>query len=183
MPRLSKTSARSRARDTRAFTILEVMLASMVLAFAISTSITTLQVGYRSIDTARNTTIASQVLQSMVEDIRLLSWSGTGGPGGVNILNLTNVADGSLQQMDFDQTNHYQSTSIANFNATSAAMLARFQFSRTVTDVTDRTDASGTCNMKRIVVSCHWTGIDGQTHRVQYTTYYAKDGLYAYYST
>src|ERR1051325_1467320 len=104
-----------------AFTLTEVMLAACVMALAISTSITTLQVGYRSIDTARNTTIASQVLQSMIEDIRLLTWSGT----GTNITNLTSLTDQPLSAFDIDQTNHYQSKSITDFSTTAPSMLTR----------------------------------------------------------
>ncbi len=165
------------------YTIIEVLLAVIVLAFVISTSITTLHVGYRSIDTARNTTIASQVLQSMVEDIRLLSWSGTGGPAGINISNLTNVTNGTLSQLDFDQTNHYQSNSITDYSPAAAAMLTRFRFDRSVSNVSGRVDGAGVPNMKMITLTARWTGIDGQSHTLKYTTYYAKDGLYAYYST
>src|SRR5688572_19425444 len=58
-----------------AFTLVEVMMASVVMLFAIATSLTTLQYGLRSVDTARNTTIASQILQSSVELLRLQNWT------------------------------------------------------------------------------------------------------------
>src|SRR4051794_12592843 len=60
------------------FTIFEVMAAAIVMAFAIATSITTLQRGYRTIDLARSTTIAGQILQSVMEDIRLQTWAQLG---------------------------------------------------------------------------------------------------------
>jgi hypothetical protein len=154
------------------------MAAAAVMALAISTSVTTLQVGYRSIDTARNMTIASQVLQSMIEDMRLLTWSQVSNP-----TLLPNLSSRPLADFDLDTVNRYQSRSITDFSANAAAMLGRFTFSRAMTDVPDRVDGSGVCNMKMIVLTARWTGVDGQVHTVQYSTYYAKDGLYAFYST
>ena len=51
------------------------MLASIVLVLGITTSITTLQGGFQAIDTARNFTYASQVMQSELERLRLKSWA------------------------------------------------------------------------------------------------------------
>jgi len=63
------------ARADRGFTILEVMMASIVMAFAITTSITTLQRGFLALDTARNTTLAGQIMQSELERMRLKDWT------------------------------------------------------------------------------------------------------------
>ena len=63
------------ATRTHGFTILEVMIASIVLVLGITTAITTLQRGFQAIDTARNYTFASQVMQSELERLRLKSWA------------------------------------------------------------------------------------------------------------
>jgi Tfp pilus assembly protein PilV len=62
-------------RRSRAFTLVEVMVASTVLIFGIVTAITTSQRGLQALDTARNLTAASQLMQSEMERIRLLNWS------------------------------------------------------------------------------------------------------------
>lgn len=67
-------SAGRRSGRSAAFTILEVMIASIVLVLGITTSITTLQRGFQAVDTARNYTFASQVMQSELERLRLKSW-------------------------------------------------------------------------------------------------------------
>ncbi|HTJ79578.1 MAG TPA: hypothetical protein VL357_11335 [Rariglobus sp.] len=59
----------------QAFTILEVMIASVVLILGITSAILVLQRGLQSIDTARNTTRASQVMQAELENLRLKSWA------------------------------------------------------------------------------------------------------------
>lgn len=60
------------------FTLVEVMVASTVLVFGIVTAVTTSQRGLQALDTARNLTAASQIMQSEMECIRLLSWTQLG---------------------------------------------------------------------------------------------------------
>jgi len=57
------------------FTLVEVMVASTVMVFGIVTAITTSQRGLQALDTARNLSAASQLMQSEMERLRLLSWS------------------------------------------------------------------------------------------------------------
>ncbi len=60
---------------TSGFTLVEVMLAAVVLVFGITTAIVTLQRGLQSVDTARNLSHASQVMQSEFEQLRLKNWA------------------------------------------------------------------------------------------------------------
>jgi Tfp pilus assembly protein PilV len=67
---------RSRRDFLRAgFTIMEVAMATFVMAFGISTSIIAMQAGYKQIDLARGTTIASQIVQSEMERLHMMSWT------------------------------------------------------------------------------------------------------------
>jgi Tfp pilus assembly protein PilV len=61
-------------RPSGGFTLVEVMFASIVLLLAIVTSISALQRGFQALDTARNLTAASQVMQAETERLRLKSW-------------------------------------------------------------------------------------------------------------
>lgn len=65
----------ARLRHPPGFTLVEVMLAAVVLVLGIATAITTLQRGFQAIDTARHYTQAAQVMQSEVERLRLKSWA------------------------------------------------------------------------------------------------------------
>jgi Tfp pilus assembly protein PilV len=62
-------------RRARGFTIVEVMIAAIVLVLVLTSAITTLQRGLRAVDTARGLTHASQVMQSELERLRLKSWT------------------------------------------------------------------------------------------------------------
>src|SRR5687767_1372146 len=59
------------------FTIIEVTMATFVMAFGIATSIIALQTGFRALDVARDSTLASQIMQSEIERLRLWPWNNT----------------------------------------------------------------------------------------------------------
>src|SRR5688500_13022633 len=68
-------------RDQRGFSIIEIVLATFVMTFALATSILTLQAGFRGLADARDTTLASQIMQSEIERIRLMPWDLPSGLG------------------------------------------------------------------------------------------------------
>ncbi|HEY0946581.1 MAG TPA: hypothetical protein VGD81_14985 [Opitutaceae bacterium] len=163
----SAATGRHRARfsDKRGLTIVEVAMAAAVLALTITTSIAVLQQGFRAIDTARATTIAGQVLQSMIEDVRLLNWAQTEA--------LPASQSGTIDRF---YTNAEIALSYTDYSEQAAAALSRFTFERTVSPMPD-----GQSSMKVIVLTARWTGVDGREHALSYTTYYAEFGLYDYY--
>lgn len=57
------------------FTIIEVMVAAVVLLVGITAAITTLQSGFRAVDNARNYATAAQLMQNEMERLRLKSWA------------------------------------------------------------------------------------------------------------
>lgn len=73
--RRGRAKAPTLRRARGAFSLVEVMIASIVLVLAITTAITALQSGLQAVDTARGFTYASQVMQSELERLRLKSWS------------------------------------------------------------------------------------------------------------
>ncbi len=157
----SPTPAGARQRRKRCFTISEVMMATMVMAFSIATSITVIEQGYHALDTARNTTIAAQVLQSVMEDLRLQTWAQV-----TALESATN--NGQTGNVTID-------SSFTGYNATAAQVLSHFTVTRTISDV------SGQANMKSILLQATWTGIDGRSHTLVYRSFYAKDGIYDFY--
>lgn len=62
-------------RHRRAFTLVEVMIASLVLVFGIVTAISAMQSGLRAMDRTRKLALATQVLQTEMEQLRLKSWA------------------------------------------------------------------------------------------------------------
>lgn len=73
--KLQLPAQRTKTVALRGMTLVEVMMAASVLMLGILSSLFALQSGFQMIDTARKTTLASQILQSEVENLRLKNWS------------------------------------------------------------------------------------------------------------
>ncbi len=84
-PALEKDSFSRRFKSERGFTILEVAMATFVMALGISTAIIAMQTGFKTLDVSRGTTLASQVLQSEMETLRLSSWGSLPATGNIDL--------------------------------------------------------------------------------------------------
>ncbi len=129
-------------------------MATCVMALGIATSIIAMQAGFKHLDLARGTTLASQIIQSETERIRLMSWS------GVSALPASEIFDGG--------------TSFSN----SSKVVGKYSVTRTVT-----ADASRPTEARNIVISVTWNGYDGRSHTRRFDSTYVKNGLYDYYYT
>ncbi len=155
--------ARGRRFLRRGFTILEVAMGAMVMLLAVSTSIMVLQRGYQSLDDARNTTLATQVLQSLMEDLRLNNW--------------TQVTALQAASNNGTSGNVAIDSSFTGYSTTAANMLSDFVCTRTIADV------SGQTNMKLLTLAVTWVGYNGSSHSLSFSSYYGKNGLYDYFYT
>jgi Tfp pilus assembly protein PilV len=156
-------STRRRPADG-GFTILEVAMATFVMAFGIATSIVALQMGFRAIDVARDQTLAAQIMQSEIERLRLWPWSKTVPASVVD----------SIVELPASE-----SVSLASTFTSNATVAAKFSVSRTITN----DPADTTRNVRYITIAVTWKSYDGRAHTRNFTTMYAKDGLYDYYYT
>lgn len=72
---------RRRTRD--GFTLIEVMAAALVMVTVFLAGFGAMRTGFELVDTARNATLASQIMQSELEDLRLKNWAGLPGSGTI----------------------------------------------------------------------------------------------------
>jgi Tfp pilus assembly protein PilV len=148
------STSRPAPHARRGFTIAEVMVAAIVMAFAITTSITTMQRAFLALDTSRNLTLAGQIMVSEMERTRMLSWT-------------------DIAAMDLSPT---VTTLTLDPSFTSNAQIGnRFTLTRTVTEP----DASNP-NIREIMLTISWRGYDGRQHTRSYTTQYARYGIHDY---
>ena len=143
------------------FTIFEVMVAGIVMVFAITTSITTMQRAFLALDSARNTTLAGQILQSEFEKMRLKDWKTVVGGNGY-----------AGYEYNADDSAVAQPVTL-EIDAAYAAIGTRFTLTRTVSDV--HTD------MKKITLVIVWRGYDGRSVSRSYYIYYGRNGLYDFF--
>jgi type II secretory pathway pseudopilin PulG len=153
--------ARSRLFTCDGFTVLEVTMAAFVLVFAISSALLVMQAGFRAVDLARSTTAVSQVLQSEIETVRLMSWGDVSKMTPDRPVRIARAYDGSLKlPMDLSLT-------------------------RTVRLVPTPGGEAGATepDVREITVSASWKTIDGRTQTRSTSTQYGKNGLSDYYAS
>lgn len=143
--------SRQLASQRSGFSLVEVMVAATILGLALAAAAVGLQIGLRSLDTARISTGASQMLQNEAERLRLLSWE--------QISALPAEA-----AVDIDSMLSEGRTPGQNF-----------------TVVRQVADVAGLSGMKEITITAQWTGLGGQTHRRSTVIHYARGGVHDYY--
>lgn len=130
------------------------MLAAFILAMAIVTSITTMQRAFLSIDTARNMTLAGQIMQHELEKVRLKDWT--------TVSAYTDDNDLTIDSLFTENT--YISNLVANRG---------LRLSRTVS--TPETD------IVQLTYTVTWRNYDGRELSRSYVTYYARYGMYDFF--
>ncbi len=159
---LSQPARRRHDSKVAGFTIIEVAMATFVMAFGIATAIIALQMGFKALDVARDATLASQIMQSEIERLRLLPWN-----------NASTTAVDSICELPASET-----VALASMFASSARLTNKFTVIRTVTPDPDRP-----ADVRFITITVTWRSYDGQEHTRSFSTMYAKNGLYDYYYT
>lgn len=156
----SRTESRQRF-GTGAFTILEVLIATVVMTFAIGSSLIALGRGFAALDSARCISYASQIMQSEFEKMRLTQWGdGTAGAGS----GTTGVSAYPTTETE---------VTIDSSFFTAGDIGSRMRLYRTATDVHD--------GMIMFKLTIKWTTRDGRALQRSYITYYGKNGLYDYF--
>lgn len=144
-------------------------MATFVLALGISTSIIALQQGFKFLDVARGTTIASQIIQSEIERIRMMSWTTVSAMASA-VDTTAPVPDGSPAGVELYDGNIYFST------VTSLA--GDYMITRTTT-----LDSTRPTEVALITISVTWRTYDGRSQTRNFQMKYMKNGLYDYYYT
>lgn len=146
---LTRTRRASRASG---FTILEVMMAAAIMVFAISTSLATMQSAFLTLDTARNVTLAGQVMVTEMEKMRMCDWA---------TVDLYTKNSPAAVTVDPAFTNNPK---IAN----------RFTLTRTVSTV------GGNANLLQLTYTIAWNSYNRRPLSRSYTSYYSRYGIHDY---
>ena len=152
---------------TQGFTLVEVMMAAFVLVTILLGTLTGLLQGFAMLDTARNTTLAAQIIESQIEDLRLQPWA--------TIIDLSNAPE-TVDVAAAIGSNPSLST------AEKAALAQRFSITRRFTDAAGRTDADGASTFKRVTFSISWRDYNNRSHTRSYETYLGRYGLSDYFA-
>lgn len=142
-----------RLRSRAAFTLVEVMIAFTILIVGLCAGLSSLQSGFKSVDSARCSTLSAQIMQSQIERLRLLNWTDLTASIGTEV-----------------------AIPVADLVPASAADIAsRFTLTQTIQPDSSR---SGIVDIRLNVA---WTGIGTPRQTRSFVTRYSKNGLYDYY--
>jgi Tfp pilus assembly protein PilV len=162
---------RNQRRKDAAFTLIEVMMAAVIMLAGVVGMMQVIVSGSEMLDVSRKQTIATQIIHSEIDRVRLDTWAQLSN--GTTTILLADAATPDSTSARYTYSAHPQMWT----------MLTRSSFTctREVTDV--RTD------LKKIVFTVTWLGntnrVVGATNTRKYTrtgsTYFGKNGLYVTY--
>lgn len=144
-------------------------MAAIVMAFGITSAIMAMQFGFKTIDVARGTTLASQILQSEMERLRMKSWT--------DITNLSTATDTTAPYPSGSPAG-VEMFDGATYFSTISEIAGKYIITRTVA-----ADSARPTAMMNITVSVTWTDSVGKSHTRSFQSQYAKNGLYDYLYT
>jgi len=166
---LTRTKRKLRRSLVAGFTILEVAMSAFVMAFGIATSIIAMQTGFKSIDLARGTTLASQIIQSEMERLRMMSWT---------TISALSTATDSVAPVPSGSPAGVEMLDGATYFSANPDIAGKYTITRTVA-----ADSTRPSDVLTINVSVRWQGYDNRWHTRSFRSMYAKNGLYDYYYT
>ena len=155
------------------FTLVEVMMASFVLVTVLLSTLTALMQGFALLDTARNTTLAAQIIESQIEDLRLQPWTTING-----------------YSVDTNQAIDLAAAIGSNPSLSTAernSLAQRFSITRRFTNISGRTGlaSDGTTvipTFKRVSFSIAWHDYNNRSHTRSYETLLGYNGLSDYFA-
>lgn len=134
--------------------MVEIVIAVMVLGMVVASTVMALRTGFTMIQLARDNTMAAQILQSEMENLRMMSWA-------------------KLTQLEAEEEFEVDTQLDEGF-------AEKFSRTRRVDDMYDD-DGNQREGMKEVVLEIEWTGAVGTQHRRVYRTRFGKEGLNDYY--
>lgn len=144
-------------------------MSAFVMAFGIATSIVAMQTGFKAIDLARGTTMASQIMQSEMERLRLMSWT---------TMTALSTATDTVAPIPAGSPAGVEKFDGATYFSTNPDIAGKYTITRTIA-----ADSTRPTDVFNITISVTWTGFDGRSHNRSFRSIYAKNGLYDYYYT
>lgn len=128
------------------------MVAATVLVVVFLAGFTAMRTGFEMLDTARNSTLASQIMQSEMEDLRLKNWA------------------------ELSDTTKYPATASITLPADIASTGLSFTATRSISDLSAYNNT-----MKKVVIVVKWTSFTGKNYTRTYETLYSKNGVNDYF--
>ncbi len=158
LSRTQSTSASCSRRGSKSgFTLVEMMVAIVVLGMVLTAAFSTVAQALQTMETSRDYARVAQILQSEMEDLRTMSWS---------TLEAQEVADDGVVSIDLT----------TEFNEAFGSRYRAFRYIR------DRVDGGVTyTDQKEATIWVYWWDARGNFRIKQTVSWFTENGLYDYY--
>ena len=161
-------TVKKRHASAGGFTLVEVMVAAVVMLMAIVGMLQVITYGSEMLDLARKQTIAMQIVHGQLDNLRLNDWATVNNPNYYPASKTVNADESNASTLS-DNINIYK----LDFGPTLPGLAKGFACTRTVTPV--RTD------LKQITFSVTWRSNTGRQYTRSGSTYFGRNGLYVTY--
>ena len=166
-------------QPNQAFTLAEVMMATVVTLVAVVGLISAVTMGSEMLDIARKQTVAMQIIRNEVDRIHLQSWAMiTTLPANASL-----TINGTGNDFSTGSNADKQSCALTNYSAVSAHYnLSMMGVAKDFTLTLTKSTLAGRPNLFVLKYTVIWTGGNlRKTYSRSSTTYYGKNGLSVYY--
>src|SRR3954469_20916576 len=166
-------------RNAAAFTLVEVMMASVILVVGFSGLIQAITVGSEALDTARKQQVAIQIMDSEIERLRASSWSTIAALPATATLSISPTGVITGDTTGFALTNYTASTS--DDNTALAALAPGFTCSYVRARLRPAAATAATVTYVRIDYTVSWTSNTGRVYRRSQLAFFGRNGLHLSY--
>lgn len=149
------------SKSSAAFTLIEVLLAAVVMLAGIVGMMQAITSGSEMLDVSRKQTLATQIMHGEIEKIRVLDWTQVTALPSTETVNLSS----DLSTSTFSASSSFQ------------ALTKGFQCTRLISPVV-RSDGVVKADQKQVTYTVSWTGNTGRSYSRSSSTYVGKNGLY-----
>jgi prepilin-type N-terminal cleavage/methylation domain-containing protein len=162
-----------------AFTLVEVMMASVILVVGFSGLIQALTIGSEALDTARKQQVAIQIMDAEIERLRAGSWSLIAGLPATATLAINPAGAITGDTTGFALTNFTAVTS--DDNTPLAAVAPGFTCSYVRSRLRPTSATAATVTYVRVDYTVSWTSNTGRVYRRTQPAFFGRNGLHLSY--
>lgn len=162
-------------RSSEGFTLIEVVLAALILLVGLVGVIQVISSGVQMLDVSRKQAVAMRIIHSEIEKLRLYNWTKiTSLPASP--LSETAVVDTSRDPQSktlfYDSTSTLTTTDKLRIVEVGTPVDASFTCVRTIENVT------GESTLRKITITVAWQTSNGRSYSRSSFTYFGQNGLY-----
>jgi uncharacterized protein (TIGR02598 family) len=161
-----------RSRSTAAFTLMEVVLAALILGAGLVGVIQVISSGVEMLDVSRKQGIAMRIIHSEIDKLRLYDWAKITGLPNSETARVDTSRDPQMKTLFYDSTSTITTADKLRIVEVESTIDPSFTCIRTVENV------AGESTLRKITFTITWQKGNGRSYSRSCFTYFGQNGLY-----